>query len=120
MKLYESSEDYLEAILILSKQLEEVHAVDVARHLNFSKASVSVALHKLEEGGYLVFNEHGGLVLTEKGLEIANNIYERHVVLSELFMSMGVSKEQALEDACKVEHDISEETFEAIKKAFRN
>ena len=119
MKLYESSEDYLERILILNQQNGSVHAVDIARDMSFTKASVSVAMHKLEDNGYIVIKENGEIVLTEQGLKIAEAVYERHVVLSKALMLIGVSEEQAMIDACKVEHDISEETFEAIKKVLK-
>ena len=119
MKLYESSEDYLERILLLNQQNGSVHAVDIARDMSFTKASVSVAMHKLEDNGYIVIKENGEIVLTEQGLKIAEAVYERHVVLSKALMLIGVSEEQAMIDACKVEHDISEETFEAIKKVLK-
>lgn len=119
MKLYESAEDYLEAILMISEENKPVHAVDVARLLGFSKASVSVALHKLEGDDYINIDKHGEILLTEKGLNIAKNVYERHQVLTDIFISLGVSPEQARIDACKVEHDISEETFEAIKRKIK-
>ena len=119
MKLYESSEDYLERILILNQQNGSVHAVDIARDMSFTKASVSVAMHKLEDNGYIVIKENGEIVLTEQGLKIAEAVYERNVVLSKALMLIGVSEEQAMIDACKVEHDISEETFEAIKRKMK-
>jgi Mn-dependent DtxR family transcriptional regulator len=119
MKLYESSEDYLETILILTERNGKVHAVEIAREMNFTKASVSVAMHKLEDNGYIVIKRNGEILLTEEGYKIASAIYERHVVLSEALMKIGVSREQALIDACKVEHDISKESFEAIKKALK-
>ena len=116
MKLYESAEDYLERILILSNQLETVRAIDIARDMSFSKPSVSVAMHKLEDNGYIKINSDGALILTEKGRAVAESVYERHLVLTKALVSLGVPEEQAKIDACKVEHDISEVTFEAIKK----
>ena len=116
MKLYESAEDYLERILILSNQLSVVRAIDIARDMSFSKPSVSVAMHKLEDNGYIEIKDNGALVLTEKGLLIAQSVYERHLVLTKALMSLGVSEEQAKIDACKIEHDLSEESFKAIKK----
>lgn len=116
MKLLESSEDYLESILIIGNEKVKVHAVDVARRLSFTKASVSIAIHKLEDNGYLKIKNNGEIILTPKGLEIAEAVYERHLILSEALMSLGVNKEQALKDACKIEHDLSEEAFELIKK----
>lgn len=116
MKLYESAEDYLERILILSNQLDSVHAIDIARDMSFSKPSVSVAMHKLEDNGYLKIKSDGSIVLTEKGRKVAEAVYERHLVLTKALVSLGVPEEQAKIDACKVEHDISEVTFEAIKR----
>ena len=118
MKLYESAEDYLEAILILAQRNGVVHAVDVARELGFTKASVSVAMHKLENSGYIAIKTNGEIILTEEGYKIASSIYERHIILTDMLVSIGVSKEQAEIDACKVEHDISKETFEAIKSIY--
>ena len=117
MKLYESAEDYLETILVLGKKNPSVHAIDIAREMNFSKPSVSIAMHKLEDNGYIKITDDGSILLTNKGRKIAEAVYERHVILSQALMKIGVSEEQALIDACKVEHDISIETFEAIKKA---
>lgn len=117
MKLYESAEDYLESILILSKEQDGVHAVDIARKLGFTKASVSVALHKLEADKYISITPHGHVSLTEEGLKIAANVFERHQVISDLLIKLGVDKDVALEDACKIEHDLSDESFNAIKKA---
>ena len=119
MKLYESAEDYLEQILILSNKNGSVHSIDIAKSLNFSKPSVSVAMHKLRDNGYIIIENDGNIVLTEEGRKIASSVYERHVLISEALMSIGVSKEQALIDACKIEHDISIETFEALKKVIK-
>ena len=119
MKLYESSEDYLERILMLSEKNGVVHSVDIARDMNFAKASVSIAMHKLEDNGYIKFKSNGEIVLTDLGMEVAKSVYERHVILTNLFTSIGVSEEQAKIDACKVEHDISQETFDAIKNAVK-
>lgn len=118
MKLYESAEDYLETILILTQRNGVVHAVDIARELQFTKASVSVAMHKLEDTGYIAIKKNGEIILTEEGYKIASSVYERHVILTEMLVSIGVSEEQAEIDACKVEHDISKETFEAIKAIY--
>lgn len=116
MDLIESREDYLERILILSKEKEFVRSIDIASSMSFSKASVSIAMKKLRENGLIEVVDNGHITLTEKGYEIASNTYERHQILSELFISFGVDKETALKDACKVEHDISPTTFAAIKK----
>lgn len=119
MKLYESAEDYLERILILSKDLESVHSIDIARDMNFSKPSVSVAMHKLQDSGYIHFQEDGTIVLTAEGRAIAEKVYDRHLTITKALVKLGVSEEQAKIDACKIEHDISEETFQALKKAIK-
>ena len=116
MKRLESQEDYLEKILQISKEKDNVHAIDVARGLSFSKPSVSVAMKKLKEAGLIIIDDEGFISLTKEGHVIADRIYERHCVLKKLLINIGVSQEQAEKDACKVEHVISEETFEAIKK----
>ena len=115
MKLYESGEDYLEAILRLSRTGSPVRSVDVAAELGVSKPSVSVAMKHLREGGLVVTEADGSLKLTPEGLAIAESVLERHNVLTALFTRLGVSAEVARADACKIEHDLSEETFEKIK-----
>lgn len=110
----ESSEDYLEAILMLRERLGMVRAVHVAEELDFTKASVSIAMKKLRESGYIVMAGDGNITLTATGMEIASRIYRRHKTITRLFELMGVSPEQAAIDACKVEHDLSEETFGRI------
>lgn len=119
MKIQESAEDYLEAILVLKQEKGVVHAIDVARHLEFSKPSVSRAVKLLREDGDLTVGTDGALELTDKGREIAERIYERHRLLTLWFTELGVSEEQAAEDACKVEHDISAETFGKLKEHFK-
>lgn len=116
MGIYESGEDYLEAILMLEKHLGQVRSVDVASELGVSKPSVSVAMRKLRENGYLEDRSGGALVLTEKGRQRAKDIYDRHELLTNWFESIGVSPEVAEEDACRIEHYISDETFDRIKK----
>ena len=116
MKLYESSEDYLETVLILKERNGNVHAIDIAREMGFSKPSVSIAIHKLEDNGYLTITEDGNILLTESGSEIANKIYGRHLTISKALTMLGVNEEQSLVDACKIEHDISEETFAKLKE----
>ena len=117
MKLLESGEMYLETILILSKEMPRVHAVDVAERMGFSKPSVSRALVRLKADGYVVVKENCNCIwLTEKGKEIAERIYERHVVITEMLLRIGVSPDVANEDACKIEHDLSDETFAALKE----
>lgn len=118
MEIRESAEDYLEAILRLSRQGEGVRSIDVATMLGVSKPSVSHAMKLLREDGYIAMDRYGTITLLDKGAEIANNIYERHRVLSQMLESIGVSKETALADACKMEHDISQETFEKVKEYF--
>ena len=113
----ESIEDYLEKILMLKKNQDLVRAIDIATFMSFSKASVSVALKKLKSYGYVTVDEKtGDINLTEEGQRIAEATYERHLVISKALMQIGVSEENAYEDACAVEHIISDETFEALKK----
>lgn len=116
MRLLESGEMYLETILILTKEKGSVRSLDVAEYMNFSKPSVSRAVGILKEGGYIQVDKAGLITLTESGREIAEKIYDRHTVLSSLLIRLGVSEKTAVEDACKMEHDISDETFEAIKR----
>ena len=116
MRLQESGEMYLETILVLSQKMDEVHAVDVGREMGFSKPSVSRAVGILKEEGCIELGGRGELLLTKKGKKIAENIYERHTVITELLQAIGVSKKTAIEDACRVEHYISSETFKALKK----
>ena len=116
MKRLESQEDYLEKILQISQKKESVHAIDIAREMSFSKPSVSVAMNKLKEAGYILINEKGEITLTESGLQIAEKTLEKHIILTKMLMSLGVDEETAMEDACKMEHDISDKTWEAIKK----
>lgn len=113
----ESAEDYLERILMLQEEgMTEIHAVDLASSFGYSKASISIALHKLEEKGYVALGLKSQLYLTPAGYQIAKKVYEKHKVISDWLMSIGVSKEVALKDACRMEHIISEESFEALKK----
>ena len=116
MKMQESPEDYLETIYMLSLHSSEVRSIDVARHLGYSKPSVSVAMKRLRENGYVNMDDNNLLTLTESGLAIARSIYERHQVISGYLMSIGVSEETALKDACRIEHVLSEETFHKIKE----
>ncbi|MBE6754976.1 MAG: metal-dependent transcriptional regulator [Clostridia bacterium] len=117
MKVLESGENYLETILMLNKQNNnETRAIDVTNALGFSKPTVSVMLKQLRENGYVTVNEKGYIALTEKGLEIANKIYEKHVVIAKALIKIGVEHDIAYKDACKIEHDISDETFTQLKK----
>ena len=115
MSVNESAENYLETILILSRQLPVVRSVDIANELNFKKSSVSVAMKNLREKGHITVDKSGFITLTPSGQEIAEMIYERHEMISSWLIRIGVSKETALEDACKIEHVISKESFEAIR-----
>ena len=116
MQIRESAEDYLEAILVLSKQGGGVRSVDIASMLGVSKPSVSHAMKLLREDGYIAMDRYGTVTLMEKGEEIAMRIYERHQVLTKMLEGLGVSEEVAKADACKLEHDISNESFEKIKE----
>jgi Mn-dependent DtxR family transcriptional regulator len=113
----ESAENYLETILVLSKTLPVVRSVDIANELGFKKSSVSVAMKNLRESNYIVVSSAGFITLTDAGRKIAEMIYERHEFLSEWLIRLGVPKETATEDACRIEHVISKESFEAIKNA---
>ena len=113
----ESLEDYLETILMLQKSRGQVRSIDIANEMNFTKPSVSVAMKNLREKGYITMADTGYITLTETGRQRAEDVLERHTILADLLMRIGVSKETALADACKVEHDLSEESFEAIKRA---
>lgn len=118
MAIYESGEMYLETILMLSNKLEAVRSIDVVREMNFSKPSVSNAMKLLKEEGYILIDDRGYITLTEEGRAIAEKIYERHTTLTQMFLTLGVSRETAVEDACRIEHVISDEAFLAIKKHF--
>ena len=115
MQIRESAEDYLEAILMLSKKGGGVRSVDIATMLSVSKPSVSHAMKLLREDGYIAMDRYGTVTLLEKGAEIANRIYERHMVLTKMLEGLGVPSDIARADACKMEHDISDESFERIK-----
>lgn len=119
MKIQKSAEDYLEAILMLQQQNGSVRSIDVAHHMGFSKPSISRAVGLLRDNGYVSIDQNGLLLLTESGRRIAESIYERHTVLTHLLISLGVSAETAAEDACRIEHVISEETFDRLKAHVR-
>ena len=116
MKINESAENYLETILILGKNHPVVRAVDIAAELGFKKSSVSVAMKNLRESGHITVTREGYIYLTESGKAIADMIYERHELLSSWLESLGVDKRVAVEDACRIEHVISKESFEAVKR----
>lgn len=115
MKIRESAEMYLETILVLSKRKPHVRSVDIAGELNYKKSSVSVAMKNLRENGYIEIDSSGHISLTAKGKEIAEAMYERHTVISDLLIRLGVDRETAVEDACRIEHVISRKSFDAIK-----
>lgn len=118
-KSEESVEDYLETIYILSKRLPVVRSIDIATELNYSKPSVSVAMKNLRNKNYVTVSDEGYIYLTDEGKQLATQTYERHTVLSEWLISLGVDAKTATEDACKMEHDLSKKSFEAIKKYIR-
>ena len=120
MALHESAEMYLETIYELSQKNPYVRSIDVAESMGYSKPSVSRAVGLLKQGGYLIMEKDGSLILTASGLEVARNISERHKILSQLLMGFGIDEKTATEDACKIEHVISEATFQAIKQAYKN
>ena len=116
MRIQESGEMYLETIHILLKEKKYVRSVDVAEHMGYSKPSISRAMGLLKNGGFIEIAPDGAITLTDTGLAVAEKIYERHTLLTRLLVTLGVSEATALEDACKLEHAISDESFEAIKK----
>lgn len=116
MALLESGENYLETILMLSKEKKELHAIDIVNHLGYSKPSVSIMLKKLKENNYIMIDSNNHIFLTENGYKIAQKIYERHAILTTFLMNLGIDEKTAEDDACKIEHYLSEETIEAIKK----
>ncbi len=120
MKIQKSAEDYLEAMLMLKEERGYIRSIDIAEKLGVTKPSVSYATKRLRENGYITVDQAGMIMLTDSGLEIAERIYERHELITKLFVRLGVRPEQAREDACKIEHDLSAETFEAVKKSVEN
>ena len=118
MEIHKSAEDYLETILKLQKQNGRVRSIDIVADLHYSKPSVSVAMKKLRESGHVLMDENGLLTLTDAGMAVAQRIYERHQVLTLMLTALGVDEVTAAEEACKIEHDISDSTFEKIKQHF--
>ncbi len=116
MKINESAENYLETILIINKRKGSVRSIDIVHELGFSKPSISVAMKSLRNEGYITMDDLGEIALTDKGLEIAQSIYERHEIIASLLISIGVDKETAYEDSCKIEHVISSQTFDKLKE----
>lgn len=115
MKTNESAENYLETILILQKRNGNVRSIDIAHELSFSKPSISVAMKNFREKGYITITDSGSISLTDEGLKIAEDVYERHQVIASALIALGVDKETAFADSCKIEHDISDKSFEKIK-----
>lgn len=120
MKIQESAENYLETILIIKNRKGVVRSIDIVNELEFSKPSVSVAMKNLRENGYIDVDDNGYISLLAKGMEIAETMYERHIAISNWLIAIGVNPETAVEDACKIEHVISAESFEAVKKYLTN
>lgn len=120
MQIKESSEDYLEKILILSQKNPVVRSIDIVNYMKVSKPSVSVAMKKLRENGYILMDTDGYITLTEEGDKIAQKMYERHIFITQWLQDLGVPEEIASSDACKIEHVLSVETFEAIKRKYKN
>lgn len=118
MEIRASAEDYLETILVLKQQNGKVRSIDIANHLNFAKPTISIKMRQFKDNGYITFDEDRCIHLTEKGEEIALRIHERHTVLCKVLMAIGVEEEQAFEDACKIEHNLSDMTFDCIKKYY--
>ena len=116
MKIQESAENYLETILMIGQKKGNVRSIDIANELEFKKPSVSVAMKNLRENGYIKVDDNGYITLTDTGRQIAETMYERHLLVSQWLMKLGVNEKTAVEDACKIEHVISKESFEAIKK----
>ncbi len=116
MQIQESGEMYLESILVLSQKLPAVRAIDISEHLGYSKPSVSRAVGLLKTGGYIALDAASHITLTDSGRELAEKIYERHTILTEMLVRLGVNSQTAADDACKIEHAISDESFAAIKK----
>ena len=114
LKIQKASEDYLETMLMLRESLGYIRSIDIAEHLGVTKPSVSYATKRLRENGYITMDKDGLITLTDSGMAIARNMFRRHKVLTEVFVKMGVDPETAAEDACKIEHDLSQATFDAI------
>ena len=115
MKIHQSAEDYLEKILMIRERKGEVHSIDIANELGFSKPSVSVAMQSLRQAGYISMDGNGAITLEPPGYEIASRIYQRHKLLTRILAALGVDEETAAQDACKIEHDLSPETFEKLR-----
>lgn len=120
LQIHESAENYLETILILHNRLGMVRSIDIATELGFSKPSVSVFMKNLRENGYILVDKDGYITLTDTGRAIADKIYERHQMIAEILMALGVDEETAYRDSCRIEHDISDKSFECMKQHYLN
>ena len=120
MKIYESGENYLETIYMLKKRIDSVRSVDICNELGYSKPTISVAMKKFREDGYITVNNSGFIELTEKGLEIAERMYERHNAIAEMLIAMGVDAKTAFEDSCRIEHHISDTSFRCMQKYYKD
>lgn len=120
MQVGETIENYLETIYILTREKHPVRSVDIANEMGYSKPTISIMMRQLKESGYIRVGRSGYITLTDTGLTIAERVYERHILLTEILVSLGVDEKIALEDACKVEHNLSKESFECIKNYFEN
>ena len=120
MKIKESAENYLETILILSKKNIAVRSIDIANEMNFTKASISIAMKRLREDGYINMDDDRMITLTPKGKDIASMVYERHQIIAKILIALGVDEATAYEDSCKIEHDLSQKSFEKIKEFYEN
>lgn len=118
MEIHESAENYLETILMEKNKKGQVRSIDICNALGFSKPTVSVVMKQFRENGYIEMDENGYISLTEKGSKIAERMYERHVIIADFLMAIGVDEETAYQDSCKIEHDISETSFECMKKHY--
>ena len=118
MQIKESAENYLETIFVLSQKHGSVRSIDVANEMGFTKASISIAMKRLREDEYIVVENDGAIYLTDKGKDIAARVYERHQLIAKILIALGVSEETAYEDSCKIEHDLSKESFEKIKEYY--
>ena len=118
MELHESAEDYLETILILHERNGQVRSIDIVNEMNFSKPSISIAMKKLRENGYIRMDVNGLITLTEEGRDIAERIYSRHKLLTKVLVAIGIDEKKAAAEACKIEHDISDQSFDRIKAGY--
>ena len=120
MEIKESAENYLETILVLSQKNAAVRSIDIANEMNFTKASISIAMKRLREDGYINMDDDRMITLTPKGKDIASMVYERHQIIAKILIALGVDEATAYEDSCKIEHDLSQKSFEKIKEFYEN